>query len=164
MSERRARRLLKAYALAGAASLPLAGAYLAWRASRGKEDPSRKRERYGKASRPRPEGPLIWMHAASVGETLSVVPLIEAILDTGVNVVLTTGTVTSAKVAAERLGKRIIHQYVPLDIKPAVSRFLDHWHPDLAVTVESEIWPMTVLELGRRRPPTRRPWRRSGSR
>ncbi len=153
MSERSARRLLKVYGLAGAASLPLAGAYLAWRASRGKEDPSRKRERYGRPSRPRPEGPLIWMHAASVGETLAVVPLVEAILADGVTVVLTTGTVTSAEVAAERLGKRIIHQYVPLDIKPAVSRFLDHWRPDLALIAESEIWPMTILELGRRRVP-----------
>ena len=80
-------------------------------------------------------------------------PLIERILDYGVNIVLTTGTVTSAQVAEERLGDRIIHQYVPLDLKPAVSRFLDHWQPDLAIIAESEIWPMTILELGARRVP-----------
>ena len=80
-------------------------------------------------------------------------PLIERILDYGINVVLTTGTVTSAQVADERLGDRIIHQYVPLDLKPAVSHFLDHWQPDLAIIAESEIWPMTILELGARRVP-----------
>ena len=153
MSERGARQLLKLYRWAGAASFPLVGAYLAWRVSTGKEDPRRKRERYGKPSRPRPEGPLIWMHAASVGETLAVVPLIESILEHGVNVVLTTGTVTSAQVANERLSGRIVHQYVPLDLKPAVSRFLNHWRPDLAIIAESEIWPMTILELGARSVP-----------
>ena len=80
-------------------------------------------------------------------------PLVESILDYGVNIVLTTGTVTSAQVADERLGDRIIHQYVPLDLKPAVSRFLDHWRPDLAIIAESEIWPMTILELGARHVP-----------
>jgi 3-deoxy-D-manno-octulosonic-acid transferase len=68
-------------------------------------------------------------------------------------VVLTTGTVTSAGVARDRLGDDVIHQYVPLDLKPAVSRFLDHWKPDLAIIAESEIWPMTILELGARRTP-----------
>ncbi|TIV67882.1 MAG: 3-deoxy-D-manno-octulosonic acid transferase, partial [Mesorhizobium sp.] len=117
MSERWARAALRAYRYAGAAAYPLIGPYVAWRASRGKEDRVRRRERYGVAGRPRPEGPVIWIHAASVGETIAVVPLVESILDYGVNVVLTTGTVTSAKVADERLGSRIIHQYVPLDLK-----------------------------------------------
>jgi 3-deoxy-D-manno-octulosonic-acid transferase len=153
MSERWARAMLTAYRFAGAAAYPLIGPYVAWRTSQGKEDRTRSRERYGMAGRPRPEGPLIWMHAASVGETIAVVPVIESILDYGVNIVLTTGTVTSAQVAEERLGSRIIHQYVPLDLKPAVSRFLDHWRPDLAIIAESEIWPMTILELGARHVP-----------
>jgi 3-deoxy-D-manno-octulosonic-acid transferase len=93
------------------------------------------------------------MHAASVGETNAVIPLIEHILSLGINIVLTTGTVTSASVASERLGERVVHQYVPLDLKPAVRRFLDHWAPDLAIIAESEIWPMTILELGTRRVP-----------
>jgi 3-deoxy-D-manno-octulosonic-acid transferase len=79
-----------------------------------------------------------------------VASLIGRILDYGVNIVLTTGTVTSAKVAEDRFGGRVIHQYVPLDLKPAVSRFLSHWRPDLAIIAESEIWPMTILELGAR--------------
>ncbi|MGF7005974.1 lipid IV(A) 3-deoxy-D-manno-octulosonic acid transferase [Aminobacter sp. BE322] len=153
MSERWARAFLKAYRYAGAAAYPMVGGYVAWRTSKGKEDKNRRRERYGFASRERPDGPLIWFHAASVGETIAVVPLIESILDYGINVVLTTGTVTSAQVAEERLGSRIIHQYVPLDLKPAVSRFLDHWLPDLAIIAESEIWPMTILELGARNVP-----------
>lgn len=150
MSERWARVLLSAYRLAGAAAYPLARPYVAWRASKGKEDRKRSRERYGIAGRERPEGPLIWFHAASVGETIAVASLVERILDYGVNIILTTGTVTSAKVAGDRFGQRVIHQYVPLDLKPAVSRFLDHWRPDLAVIAESEIWPMTILELGAR--------------
>lgn len=153
MSERWARAFLGAYRYAGAAAYPMVGGYVAWRASKGKEDRNRRRERYGVPSRERPEGPLIWFHAASVGETIAVVPLIEAILGYGIHVVLTTGTVTSAQVVEERLGDRVIHQYVPLDLKPAVSRFLDHWHPDLAIIAESEIWPMTILELGARRVP-----------
>jgi 3-deoxy-D-manno-octulosonic-acid transferase len=153
MSERWARTLLSSYRLAGAAVYPLIGTYVAWRASKGKEDRARRRERYGLAGRERPNGPLIWVHAASVGETIAVVPLVQNILGYGVNVVLTTGTVTSAHVAEERLGSSIIHQYVPLDLKPAVSRFLDHWQPDLAIIAESEIWPMTILELGTRRVP-----------
>lgn len=153
MSERWARAMLSTYRWMGAAVYPLIGGYVAWRASRGKEETSRRKERYGKTQFARPPGPLIWMHAASVGETVSVVPLIEHILSHRINIVLTTGTVTSAQVARERLGERVIHQYVPLDLKPAVSRFLDHWVPDLAIIAESEIWPMTILELGARRVP-----------
>ena len=153
MSERWARTLLTAYRWAGAGVYPLIGGYVAWRASKGKEEHSRRRERYGHAGKPRPEGPLIWVHAASVGETIAVIPLIERLLGYGINIVLTTGTVTSAQVVQQRLGERIIHQYVPLDLKPAISRFLDYWAPDLAVVAESEIWPMTILELGARRVP-----------
>ncbi len=153
MSERGARMMLSAYRYIGAAAYPLIGPYVAWRASKGKEDRSRSRERYGVAGRERPDGPLVWVHAASVGETIAVVPLVRNILDYGINVVLTTGTVTSAKVVEERLPERVIHQYVPLDLKPAVSRFLNHWKPDLAIIAESEIWPMTILELGARRVP-----------
>ena len=71
----------------------------------------------------------------------------------GINVVLTTGTVTSAAVVRDRLSEGVIHQYVPLDLKPALNRFLNHWAPDLAIIAESEIWPMTILELGTRRIP-----------
>lgn len=153
MSDRWARFLLASYRFAGTAAYPLAGGYVAWRARKGKEERSRRRERYGKAGAARPPGPLIWMHAASVGETLSIAPLIERLLGFGIKVILTTGTVTSAKLVKERFRGKVVHQYVPLDLKPAVSRFLDHWRPDLAIVAESEIWPVTIMELGRRRIP-----------
>lgn len=153
MSERWARAILKAYRLVGGAVYPFIGGYIAWRATRGKEERARRRERYGKPGQERPDGPLIWIHAASVGETIAVVPLIQRIASLNINVVLTTGTVTSAQVVKERLSGLVIHQYVPLDLKPAISRFLDYWKPDLTIIAESEIWPMTILELGARRIP-----------
>ncbi len=153
MSERWARALLTTYRWAGAAAYPLIGGYIAFRAAKGKEESARRHERYGKSPLERPPGPLIWVHAASVGETLAVVPLVTHISRLGINVVMTTGTVTSAHIVAERLVGKAMHQYVPLDLKPAIDRFLDHWNPDLAIMAESEIWPMTILELGVKRVP-----------
>lgn len=153
MSERWARAILTTYRWMGAGIYPIVGPYLAYRATKGKEEHNRRRERYGKSNVPRPHGPLIWVHAASVGETSAVTPLIKSIAAKGIHVVLTTGTVTSAKLAQQRLGDLVIHQYVPLDFKPAVSNFLSYWKPDLALIAESEIWPMTILELGARRVP-----------
>ncbi|MEL6921022.1 MAG: glycosyltransferase N-terminal domain-containing protein, partial [Pseudomonadota bacterium] len=153
MSERWARTAMQAYRWVGVAAYPLVGTYIRVRASRGKEQASRSGERYGKASAARPDGPLVWVHAASLGETSAVIALIRRLKAAHISVVLTTGTVTSAIMAKERLGDLIIHQYVPLDLKPAVSRFLNHWSPDLAIFAESEIWPMTILELGARRIP-----------
>ncbi|WEX78163.1 lipid IV(A) 3-deoxy-D-manno-octulosonic acid transferase [Sinorhizobium numidicum] len=153
MSSLRARLALSSYRWIGTAIYPFVGSYLALRAAKGKEDAARRRERYGYASAPRPQGPLVWFHAASVGETAAVTPLIKEIHRRGIAVVLTTGTMTSARVAAERLGSTVVHQYVPLDFKPAVSRFLEYWEPDLAIIAESEIWPMTIIELGRRQIP-----------
>ncbi len=153
MSERWARSMLRTYRWLGAAAYPFIGTYVAWRAAKGKEDRHRRRERYGITRVARRDGPLIWIHAASVGEMTAITPLAEYIVNLGIQVVLTTGTVTSAQIAGERLGGKAIHQYVPLDLKPAVSRFLNHWKPDLAIIAESEIWPMTILELGVRRVP-----------
>ena len=118
------------------------------RAGRGKEDPARQSERYGIAGLARPPGDLLWLHAASVGETNAVLPLIERLLAArrDVHVLLTTGTVTSAGIAAQRLPRRALHQYLPLDSAPYVRRFLDHWKPTLAVLTEQEIWPNLILE------------------
>ena len=153
MSERWARAMLTAYRFAGAVAYPFVGGYIAWRTTRGKEERSRRRERYGFAVVKRPPGPLVWIHAASVGESYAVIPLVRRISGFDINVVFTTGTVTSAQIVQSRFDERVLHQYVPLDLKPAVSRFLDHWKPDLAIIAESEIWPMTILELGARRVP-----------
>ncbi len=153
MSRRLARFALSLYRWGGVALYPIVGPYLGFRAAKGKEDRSRRRERYGFASVARPTGPLVWFHAASVGETMAVIPLIKEVRRRGIAVLLTTGTITSAKVVRERLGPDVIHQYVPLDVKPAISRVLEYWHPDLAIMAESEIWPMTILELGKRHIP-----------
>ncbi|MBO6919265.1 MAG: lipid IV(A) 3-deoxy-D-manno-octulosonic acid transferase [Rhizobiaceae bacterium] len=153
MSNILARTILSGYRWTGAALYPLLGPYLAYRAAKGKEERDRRSERYGRSQVERPNGPLIWFHAASVGETIAVIPLIEEVVSRNISVVLTTGTVTSANICQDRLGDKVIHQYVPLDLKPAISNFLDHWRPDLAIISESEIWPMTILELGARRMP-----------
>ncbi len=125
---------------------PLLALCLLYRQHIGKEDPARRDERVGVAGRARPAGQLIWLHGASVGEAVSVLPLIERLLvdRRDRHVLLTTGTVTSAKLMAERLPARAIHQYVPIDHPRAVRRFLDHWQPDLAVWIESEIWPNLI--------------------
>ncbi len=153
MSQRWARNMLSAYRLLGTAAYPFIGPYIAYRASRGKEERARRGERYGKTALARPLGPVVWAHAASVGESVAMTPLIERIAGIGVSVLMTTGTVTSARMVAEQLGDKVIHQYAPLDLQPAVNRFLDHWKPDLAIGCESEIWPATVLSLGARHIP-----------
>jgi 3-deoxy-D-manno-octulosonic-acid transferase len=114
----------------------------------GKEDAARLEERTGTASQPRPAGRLLWFHAASVGESLSLLELIKRLLDVepDLHVLMTTGTVASAEVLAARLPDRCLHQYIPLDLRPYVRRFLAHWRPDLAVWTESELWPNLIVE------------------
>jgi 3-deoxy-D-manno-octulosonic-acid transferase len=126
---------------------PLVTLYLVRRLARGKEDRGRFAERRGVASRHRPDGPLVWVHAASVGEAVSMLALIDEVLATHaeISVLVTTGTVTSARLLATRLpAERAWHQYVPVDRPAYVRRFLDHWRPDLALWVESELWPNLV--------------------
>ncbi|WP_137156823.1 lipid IV(A) 3-deoxy-D-manno-octulosonic acid transferase [Rhizobium sp. FKL33] len=153
MSSLRARAALWAYRWAGVVAYPAINTLVAIRSARGKEERARRSERYGYASAARPEGPLVWVHAASVGETNAMVPLIKEISRRGITVLLTTGTVTSATVANARLAGYVIHQYVPLDLKTVVDRFLDYWQPDLALFAESEIWPNTIMALGKRHIP-----------
>ncbi len=141
-------RSLTAYRWLMRLAAPLAPLMLAWRTRRGKEERDRRSERYGESSTPRPTGFLAWFHAASVGEANAVLPVIDAIAaeHPQIRLLLTTGTVTSAKLVRARLPQGAVHQYVPLDHQAYVQRFLDHWRPDLAVLVESEIWPNLVLE------------------
>jgi 3-deoxy-D-manno-octulosonic-acid transferase len=125
----------------------LSPALLRARARRGKEDPARLAERNGEASRARPEGTLIWIHGASVGESLAALPLVSALLQRPERTVLvTTGTRSSARLMQERLPPGALHQYVPIDSGAFVRRFLAHWRPDLALFVESELWPNLILE------------------
>jgi 3-deoxy-D-manno-octulosonic-acid transferase len=118
---------LIAYRGAGILLAPLSGLFLADRTRRGKEDPSRRTERRGVASHARPAGDLVWVHAASVGETMSVLPVVDWLTRRGLVVLFTSGTMTSATLAASRLPVGAFHQYVPLDVAPFVQRFLDRW-------------------------------------
>jgi 3-deoxy-D-manno-octulosonic-acid transferase len=140
--------MLKAYRALTRLAAPFTPMILAWRTRRGKEERDRRAERYGVATAPRPQGFLAWFHAASVGEANAALPVIEAIAAERpeIRLLLTTATVTSARLARTRMPKGVLHQYVPFDIQVFVQRFLRHWRPDLAVLVESEIWPNLVLE------------------
>jgi 3-deoxy-D-manno-octulosonic-acid transferase len=135
-----------------AAATPLVLPYLKARRRRGKEDGARFAERLGIAGRTRPGGPLAWVHAASIGEATSVLVLIERLLEErpGLSILLTTGTVAAARLLEPRLPCGARHQFVPVDLPGAVTRFLDHWRPDLAIWVESELWPNLVLLTARR--------------
>jgi 3-deoxy-D-manno-octulosonic-acid transferase len=141
---------LALYRAATRALTPALGALLAYRRARGKEDPARVAERMGRAALPRPPGRLVWLHAASVGETVSALPLIEALaaLRPGWRFLVTTGTVTSAALLPKRLppalAGRVAHRFVPLDVPAWAARFLEGWRPDLAVFVESELWPNLI--------------------
>lgn len=143
--------ILRLYQLITCIAGPLIDLYLLKRKKEGKEDPQRYRERSGYAASPRPAGMLLWVHAASVGESLSVLPLIKKLATQypDGNILLTTGTVTSARLVASRLPDNAFHQYVPVDHILAVSRFLKHWQPNLALWVESELWPNLVTETGK---------------
>lgn len=133
---------------------PLIDLYLDRRLKRGKEDPLRFPERKGIAGQARPKGPLVWLHAASVGEAVSMLPVVEALQGRdGITMLVTTGTVTSAAMMAERLPAGAIHQFVPVDRPAWVRRFLDHWRPGLALWVESEFWPNLLIETARRNIP-----------
>jgi 3-deoxy-D-manno-octulosonic-acid transferase len=144
---------LRLYQLASAAGSPVAPRVLARRLTRGKEHPERLSERRGETSLTRPQGPLIWVHGASVGEMLAVVPLIERLRAEDFAVLVTSGTVTSAALAEQRLPDGAIHQFIPLDAPRFVRRFLDHWRPDLALFVESDLWPNLILSCAERRIP-----------
>lgn len=143
---------LKVYSAGLSALRPAVPLLLNMRERQGKEDKARRGERLGFASRQRPSGKLIWIHAASVGETNAVLPLIDELLntDSSVHVLLTTGTTTSAALALRRLPERAFHQFVPLDVPQYTARFLDHWRPDLAIFTESDIWPNLVMATASR--------------
>jgi 3-deoxy-D-manno-octulosonic-acid transferase len=144
---------LRLYQWASAAGSPAAPQVLARRLSRGKEHPERLAERRGEATLKRPNGPLVWVHGASVGEMLAVVPLIETLRAQDFAVLVTSGTVSSAALAEQRLPEGALHQFIPLDAPRFVRRFLNHWRPDLALFVESDLWPNLILSCADRKIP-----------
>ncbi|MBM3530868.1 MAG: 3-deoxy-D-manno-octulosonic acid transferase [Alphaproteobacteria bacterium] len=141
---------LRAYQLLTAAGMPLVDLLLSRRLKRGKELAERLPERRGQTKVRRPAGPLVWLHGASVGEVLAVVPLIERLRARDITVLVTSGTVTSAGLAERRMPQGVIHQFVPVDTPQFAARFLNHWRPDLALFVESDLWPNLILAASKR--------------
>lgn len=129
--------------------------YIKKRLHNGKEDRERFNERIGRPKMPRPEGKLVWLHGASVGESVSMLPLIQKILDTypDAHVMVTTGTVTSADVMNKRLPERAFHQYIPIDNPFYTTRFVRYWQPDVALWFESEFWPAMLSSIRRKNIP-----------
>ena len=121
----------------------------------GKEDPLRIQERWGKATLPCPQGSLVWIHGASVGESLVGLLLVRRIRKKypSLSILITSGTRTSAQLIEKQRPEGVLHQYVPLDHPVWVRRFLDYWRPSVALWVESEIWPSFLSQLYRRHVP-----------
>ena len=134
-----------------ALTLP-AGYVLKKRLASGKEHPKRITERQGIASLSRPDGDMIWFHVASVGEGVAILPLVKRLLAErqSLHILVTSGSVTSAEILSERLPERAMHQFVPVDIPAWVDSFLDTWRPNVAILVESEIWPNLIHQTHRR--------------
>jgi 3-deoxy-D-manno-octulosonic-acid transferase len=159
MSARAARRLtswrLRFYRLLTRLSGPLVHLLIQSRLRQGKEDRDRLGERFGRAGRPRPPGPLVWIHGASVGESLSALPIIDRIQARfpGTCVLVTTGTLTSATLLSRLLPAGAFHQFIPVDLPSAVTRFLDHWQPDVGLIMESELWPNLIVDAAERKVP-----------
>lgn len=144
---------LRLYRGLSSAATPLTTLLTRRRLSQGKEDPARIGERRGVSTRPRPPGPLVWIHGASVGEVLAAAALIERLRARNLRILLTSGTATSAAIVAKRFPADVIHQFVPYDTPRFVARFLDHWRPSLALFVESDLWPNLILQSAARRLP-----------
>jgi len=144
--------MLKIYTALIDRAEPILNRLLEKRLKRGKEDAARVDERRGQYTRARPDGRLIWLHAASVGEAQSALIIIHEILAQlpDASILVTTGTLSSAKRMEDALPERAFHQFIPLDHPQWVARFLDHWQPNCALWMESELWPNMLLAMKKR--------------
>ncbi len=136
-------------------SEPLFKHHIDKRLAKGKEDAERLNERFGQPQKVRPDGKLIWLHAASVGESIALLSLINKLSDkySDAHLMLTTGTVTSANIIKDRLPKNAFHQYLPVDVPKWTESFLDHWHPDIIIWSESDFWPNILSGAHKRKIP-----------
>jgi 3-deoxy-D-manno-octulosonic-acid transferase len=145
--------ILPVYQAASAAFAPLSPVMLYCRRTLRRDEDERIGERLGQASEPRPDGPLAWLHGASVGESLALLPLIERLAARGFAILVSTGTSSAGAVIAPRLPAGALHQFLPLDVPQFLARFLDHWRPNLALIADSEIWPNLFLAIKHRNIP-----------
>lgn len=147
--------LLKTYRILLFLAAPFLVALMWLRAMRGHEEKGHLKERRGIATVPRPQGRVVWIHAASVGEMQSIIPLVNRLLaqNDDLSCLITTVTVTAARLVRRIKNTRMIHQYAPLDRQAWVERFLNHWKPEACVWVESEFWPNTMELIAKRGTP-----------
>ncbi|MEM9342206.1 MAG: 3-deoxy-D-manno-octulosonic acid transferase [Pseudomonadota bacterium] len=141
----------RVYAALTALAAPALTAYVARKQRSAGVPAARLPERRGTATQTRPSGRLVWFHAASVGESQSILRLLEELRkrEPDLAILVTTVTATAAKIIAERT-TNVTHQYAPIDTPAAVRGFIDHWRPDLAVFVESELWPRLISRTAER--------------
>jgi len=136
---------------------PFAPIYLYFRKIRKKEDSISYREKLSKIEISREEGFLIWFHVASVGEAMSILPLIESCMEEKkINqILLTSITLSSGKILKKRFNQnaKVIHQFLPLDISVWTSKFLEHWKPNLSIFIDSEIWPNLISQISEKKIP-----------
>jgi 3-deoxy-D-manno-octulosonic-acid transferase len=118
-----------------------------------KENPKRFLEKFSINKKERKKGKLIWFHCSSVGELLSIVPLIQEFekIKSIKQILVTTSTLSSSKIFGKFRFKKTSHQFYPLDNIHIVTNFLNYWEPSSVFFVESEIWPTMVTELNKRK-------------
>ena len=136
---------------------PFAPIYLYFRKIRKKEDSIRYKEKLSKINKERGEGFLIWFHIASVGEAMSILPLVDrCIKEEKINKILITSiTLSSGKILEKKFSKNlnVTHQFLPLDVTFLTNKFLNHWKPNLCVFIDSEIWPNLILNISKKKIP-----------
>ena len=125
-------------------TLPLYFLRLIIRAVQNPDYLKRWQERLGYGSNFPTEGKtVLWIHAVSVGEVNALIPLVRSLLETYSNseILVTTSTPTGSKILLDKMGARVKHQYVPLDLPACLNVFLDRWNPKAFIVLETEIWP-----------------------
>jgi len=136
---------------------PFAPIYLYFRKVRKKEDSISYKEKLATIEIAREEGFLIWFHVASVGEAMSILPLIESCMEEKkINkILLTSITLSSGKILKKRFNQnvKVIHQFLPLDISVWTNKFLEHWKPNLSIFIDSEIWPNLISQISEKKIP-----------
>ena len=136
---------------------PLAPIYLYFRKIKKKEDPKRYIEKLSQIKLERNNGFLIWFHVASVGEAMSILPLIENFIQEEKikKILLTSITFSSGKILEKRYKKnlKVVHQFLPFDVPILTNKFLEHWKPNLSIFIDSEIWPNLITQISKRKIP-----------
>ena len=131
--------------------LPIIGIY---RIIKGKENINSIKEKFGFYTKYN-KGKLIWFHGSSVGEIMSVIPLIQELeKNKKINkILITSNTLSSSKIIPKFKFKKTIHQFYPIDSNFLVKKFLNHWNPSLCIFIESEIWPNMLYEIKKKNTP-----------